>query len=147
MQITMQFLCGDRTRRFSLVVEEAWLIFDYAASFLERFGRRVRKYGGSLVVCTQDLSSFTNECGTRKSQAAVLESSSWKLILAQKEEGIETFAKSKAYEKYLGLIASVRKCSSNKFSEVLISFGFNSPKLCFVIYCRNGRKQLYSQES
>jgi conjugal transfer ATP-binding protein TraC len=121
MQITMQFLCGDRTRRFMLIVDEAWMILDYAASFLERFARTVRKYGGSLVVCTQDLSSFTNESGTRKSQAAVLESSSWKLILAQKEEGIETFAKSKAYEKYLGLISSVRKCSANKFSEVLIS--------------------------
>jgi type IV secretory pathway VirB4 component len=121
MQITMQFLCGDRTRRFMLIVDEAWMILDYAASFLERFARTVRKYGGSLVVCTQDLSSFTNENGSRKSQAAVLESSSWKLILAQKEEGIETFAKSKAYEKYIGLISSVRKCSSNKFSEVLIS--------------------------
>jgi type-IV secretion system protein TraC len=121
MQITMQFLCGDRTRRFMLIVDEAWMILDYAASFLERFARTVRKYGGSLVVCTQDLSSFTNENGSRKSQAAVLESSSWKLILAQKEEGIETFAKSKAYEKYICLISSVRKCSSNKFSEVLIS--------------------------
>lgn len=121
MQITMQFLCGDRTRRFMLIVDEAWMILDYAASFLERFARTVRKYGGSLVVCTQDLSSFANNCGTKKSQAAVLESSSWKMILAQKEEGIETFAKSKAYEKYLGLIESVRKCSSNKFSEVLIS--------------------------
>lgn len=121
MQITMQFLCGDRTRRFMLVVDEAWMILDYAASFLERFARTVRKYGGSLVVCTQDLSSFSNVCGTRKSQAAVLESSSWKLILAQKEEGIETFAKSKAYEKYIDLISTVRKCASNKFSEVLIS--------------------------
>lgn len=121
MQITMQFLCGDRTRRFMLVVDEAWMILDYAASFLEKFARTVRKYGGSLVVCTQDLSSFSNECGTRKSQAAVLESSSWKLILAQKEEGIETFAKSRAYEKYIELIRTVRKCSSNKFSEVLIS--------------------------
>jgi conjugal transfer ATP-binding protein TraC len=121
MQITMQFLCGDRTRRFMLVVDEAWMILDYAASFLERFARTVRKYGGSLVVCTQDLSSFANTCGTRKSQAAVLESSTWKLILAQKEEGIESFAKSKAYEKYIGLISSVRKCSANKFSEVLIS--------------------------
>ena len=121
MQITMQFLCGDRSRRFMLVVDEAWMILDYAASFLERFARTVRKYGGSLVVCTQDLSSFSNECGTRKSQSAVLESSSWKMILAQKEEGIETFAKSKAYEKYIALISSVRKCSANKFSEVLIS--------------------------
>jgi type-IV secretion system protein TraC len=121
MQITMQFLCGDRTRRFMLVVDEAWMILDYAASFLERFARTVRKYGGSLVVCTQDLSSFANNCGTKKSQAAVLESSTWKLIMAQKEEGVETFAKVKAYEKYIGLIESVRKCSSNKFSEVLIN--------------------------
>ena len=121
MQITMQFLCGDRTRRFMLVVDEAWMILDYAASFLERFARTVRKYGGSLVVCTQDLSSFNNKCGTRKSQAAVLECSTWKLIMAQKEEGLEAFAESKAYAKYIDLISSVRKCSSNKFSEVLIS--------------------------
>ena len=121
MQITMQFLCGDRTRRFMLVVDEAWMILDYAASFLERFARTVRKYGGSLVVCTQDLSSFNNKCGTRKSQAAILECSTWKLIMAQKEEGLEAFAASKAYEKYIDLIGSVRKCSSNKFSEVLIS--------------------------
>ena len=28
--------------------------------------------------------------------------------------------------------------------SVLISFGSNSPKLCFVLYCLNGRKQLYT---
>ena len=121
MQITMQFLCGDRTRRFMLIVDEAWMILDYAASFLERFARTVRKYGGSLVVCTQDLTSFTNDCGTRKSQASILECSTWKLMLQQKEEGIQVFAKSKAYQKYLGLISSIRKCSANKFSEVLIN--------------------------
>ena len=121
MQITMQFLCGDRSRRFMLIVDEAWMILDYAAHFLERFARTVRKYGGSLVVCTQDLTSFTNDCGTRKSQAAVLECSTWKLILQQKAEGVQSFAKNKAYEKYIGLISSVRKCSSNKFSEVLIN--------------------------
>ena len=121
MQITMQFLCGDRSRRFMLIVDEAWMILDYAAHFLERFARTVRKYGGSLVVCTQDLTSFTNDCGTRKSQAAVLECSTWKLILQQKAEGVQSFAKHKAYQKYLGLISSVRKCSSNKFSEVLIN--------------------------
>ena len=121
MQITMQFLCGDRTKRFMLIVDEAWMILDFAGPFLERFARTVRKYGGSLVVCTQDLNSFGNECGTRKSQAAVLECSTWKLILQQKAEGMDTFAKSRAYQKYLGLIASVKKCSSNKYSEVLIN--------------------------
>jgi|GEM_PF-876672 len=121
MQITMQFLCGDRTRRFILIVDEAWMILDYAANFLERFARTVRKYGGSLVVCTQDLTSFSNECGTRKSQSAILECSTWKLILQQKEEGLQAFSKSKAYEKYLGLIESIKKCADNKYSEVLIN--------------------------
>ena len=119
MQITMQFLCGNRSKKFMLIVDEAWMILDYAASFLERFARTVRKYGGSLVVCTQDLGSFSNNCGNRKSQAAALESSSWKLILQQKEEGIQTFIKSKAYDKYIGLIESIRK--TNKFSEILIN--------------------------
>jgi hypothetical protein len=116
MQITMQFLCGDRSRYFMLVVDEAWLIMDFAASFLERFARTVRKYGGSLVVCTQDLSSFSKG----PSQRAILESSTWKLILQQKEEGITTFAKEEGYLPYLDLIRSVRKCSANRFSEILI---------------------------
>lgn len=119
MQITMQFLCGNRSRKFMLIVDEAWMILDYAANFLEGFARTVRKYGGSLVVCTQDLASFTNDCGTRKAQAAVLESSTWKLILQQKEEGIQSFAKSKAYSKYLSLIESVKKAKT--YSEVLIN--------------------------
>ena len=116
MQITMQFLCGDRSRYFMLIVDEAWMIMDFAATFLERFARTVRKYGGSLVVCTQDLASFNKG----SSQKAILESSTWKLILQQKEEGITSFSKEDGYLPYLDLIRSVRKCSSNKFSEVLI---------------------------
>jgi len=120
MQITMQFLCGDRSRRFMLVVDEAWMILDYAASFLERFARTVRKYGGSLVVCTQDLTSFENKCGTRHAQAAILECSTWKLILQQNADGLKAFSASENYSKYLPLIESLRKCSANKFSELLI---------------------------
>ncbi len=120
MQITMQFLCGDRSKRFMLIVDEAWLILDFAASFLERFARTVRKYGGSLVVCTQDLTSFSNKCGTRKAQAAVLECSTWKLMLQQNADGMNAFANSEAYSKYVPLISSLRKCAQNKFSEVLI---------------------------
>ncbi len=104
-----------------LIVDEAWLILDFAASFLERFARTVRKYGGSLGVCTQDLSSFSNICGKRKSQAAVLECSTWKLILQQKEEGVASFSASESYKKFAPLIASVKKCSQNKYSEILIN--------------------------
>jgi type-IV secretion system protein TraC len=116
MQITMQFLCGDRTRKFMLIVDEAWMIMDFSAAFLERFARTVRKYGGSLVVCTQDLTSFSKG----PSQKAILESSTWKLILQQKEEGVASFAKESGYNGYIDLIRSIRKSPTNKFSEVLI---------------------------
>lgn len=92
------------------------MIMDFAASFLERFARTVRKYGGSLVVCTQDLGSFSKGYA----QKAILEASTWKLILQQKEEGVTSFAKEDGYAQYINLIRSIRKCSSNKFSEVLI---------------------------
>jgi hypothetical protein len=120
MQITMQFLCGDRSRQFVLIVDEAWMILDHAAHFLEGFARTVRKYGGSLWVCTQDLSSFANECGTKKAQASILEGATWKFILKQNADGIKAFASNASYAKYAGLIESLHKSSENKFSEILI---------------------------
>jgi conjugal transfer ATP-binding protein TraC len=54
MQVTMQFLSGDRSKQFVLIVEEAWMILDYSAKFLESFGRTVRKYGGSLIIFMQN---------------------------------------------------------------------------------------------
>jgi len=121
MNITMQFLCGDRSRNFMLVVDEAWFILDKAAAFLEGFSRTVRKYGGSLVVVTQSLGSFENKCGTRKSQAAVLECATWKLILQQSNSSLDAFAGSDAFKDIVPLIRTLRKCQNNKFSEVLIN--------------------------
>jgi conjugal transfer ATP-binding protein TraC len=121
MNITMQFLCGDRSRNFMLVVDEAWFILDKAAAFLEGFSRTVRKYGGSLVVVTQSLGSFLNKCGTKKSQEAVLECATWKLILQQSNSSLEAFASSEAFKDLVPLIETLRKCENNKFSEVLIN--------------------------
>jgi conjugal transfer ATP-binding protein TraC len=120
MQITMQFLCGDRSRKFIVIVDEAWMILDYAAKFLEGFARTVRKYGGSLWVCTQDLSSFNNDSGQKNSQAAILECATWKFIMKQNADGVKSFAANPSYAKYRGLIQSIKKCSDNRFSEILI---------------------------
>jgi type IV secretory pathway VirB4 component len=58
MQVTMQFLCGDRSKQFLLTVDEAWIILNYSAKFLESFGRTVRKYRGSLAICVQNFTDF-----------------------------------------------------------------------------------------
>lgn len=51
MEITNQFFTGDRSQRFMIIVDEAWMLLDYAAGFFAEFARTVRKYGGSLVTC------------------------------------------------------------------------------------------------
>lgn len=114
MQITMQFLCGDRSRRFVLIVDEAWMILDFCASFLEAFARTVRKYGGALITCVQDLSSFHKG----PSHKAILENSSWKAIL--KQSRLEAFYNDDEFKGHVPLIESVTKEPSGKYSEILL---------------------------
>ncbi|RYE27415.1 MAG: conjugal transfer protein TraC [Sphingobacteriaceae bacterium] len=114
MQVTMQFLCGDRSRKFLLIVDEAWMILDFCANFLEAFARTVRKYGGSLVTCVQDLASFN----AGRSQKAILENSSWKAVL--KQTNMESFRESDAFKNSIGLVESITKETNNKYSEVLL---------------------------
>ena len=116
MQITMQFLCGDRSRRFMLIVDEAWLILDFSASFLEAFARTVRKYGGCLVTCVQDFNSFQKT----PSHRAIYECSTWTVILQTGDKGLKAFANSTEFEGHLPLIRSIKKDAENKYSEVLI---------------------------
>ncbi len=109
MQVTNQFLTGDRSKQFALVVDEAWKILDYSGAFLERFARTVRKYGGSLIVIVQDPAVFDNSKGNRRAQAAVLENSSWSLIGKPKSGNTQAYKISKVFEDSLGLIESISK--------------------------------------
>jgi type-IV secretion system protein TraC len=114
MQITMQFLCGDRSKQFVLIVDEAWMILDFCSPFLEAFARTVRKYGGALITCVQDLSSFHKG----PSQKAILENSSWKAIL--KQSRLEAFNNDDEFKGHVPLIESITKEASGKYSEVLL---------------------------
>lgn len=117
MNITMQFLCGDRSKKFMLAVDEAWALLKEAPEFLESFARTVRKYGGSLVVITQGLESFTESVGAK----AVLASSTWQLMLKQSGASMEAFEEFKSFKDLVPLVESLKKCENNKFSEVLIN--------------------------
>lgn len=103
MQVTMQFLCGDRSKQFVLIVEEAWMILDYSAKFLERFGKTIRKYGGSLVICKPNFSDF-QKSDERKS---ILEKSSWLFILKQDEKGLSSLSTSESFKDIMPLIESI----------------------------------------
>jgi len=115
MQIFMQVLTGDRSKRFVLIVDEAWMILDYAAKFLAELARTIRKYGGSLVVCVQN---FTDLQGGDHHRA-VLENSTWTVLLKQDEKGINAFKTSEAFKDMVPLIKSI-SISRDKYAEALL---------------------------
>ena len=92
LQITQQMFCGDRSRPFMMIFDEAWDLLrgDSSGVFIETLARRLRKYNGSLVVGTQSINDFY---ATPAAQAA-FDNSDWTILLSQKAESIELLKKS-----------------------------------------------------
>lgn len=116
MEITNQFFTGDRSQRFMIIVDEAWMLLDYAAGFFAEFARTVRKYGGSLVTCVQNFSDLQKTDQHR----AILENSTWTLLLKQDEKGLHAFKESEGFKDILPLIKSI-SLNPGKYSEILLS--------------------------
>lgn len=115
MQIFMQVLTGDRSRKFMLIVDEAWMILDHSAKFLAEIARTIRKYGGSLVTCVQNFNDLQNGDHHR----AILENSTWTVLLKQDEKGINSFKDSEAFKDKIPLIKSI-SISPGKYAESLL---------------------------
>lgn len=116
MEITNQFFTGDRSQRFMIIVDEAWMLLDYAAGFFAEFARTVRKYGGSLVTCVQNF----NDLQETKQRRDILENSTWTVMLKQDEKGLSAFKESEAFKDKLPLIKSI-SLVPGKYSEMLLS--------------------------
>ncbi|MDX1924140.1 MAG: TraM recognition domain-containing protein [Rickettsiaceae bacterium] len=115
MEIFMQVLTGDRSKRFLLIVDESWMILEFAAKFLADFARTIRKYGGSLVTCVQNF----NDLNSGEHQKSILENSTWTILLKQDEKGINSFKDSEAFKDKIELIKSIA-INPNKYAESLI---------------------------
>lgn len=122
MEITNQFLTGDRSQNFMIIVDEAWHILNHEASFLANFARTVRKYGGSLVTCVQGFKDLQNGGKTdanNTDRQTIFNNSAWSLILKQKG-GLDAFAKSEVFEDKVDAIKSIR-FEKGKYSEIMIA--------------------------
>ena len=115
MEVTNQFLTGDRQTPFMIIVDEAWMLLDFAASFFAAFVRTVRKYGGSLVICVQN---FTDLQKTQDHKT-ILENSTWTILLKQDEKGLGAFRESEAFKDMIPLIRSI-SLSPGKYAEMLL---------------------------
>ncbi|WP_341754820.1 ATP-binding protein [Candidatus Tisiphia endosymbiont of Dioctria rufipes] len=115
MEVTNQFLTGDRQTPFMIIVDEAWMLLDFATSFFAAFVRTVRKYGGSLVICVQNFMDL------HKSQEhrTILENSTWTILLKQDEKALGAFKESEAFKDMIPLIRSI-SLVPNKYAEALL---------------------------
>ncbi len=115
MQIFLQVLCGDRKTPFLLIVDEAWKTIANSAKFLAELARTLRKYNGSLVTCVQNFNDLQGSDDKR----AILENSTWTLLLKQDEKGLSSFKNSEAFKDILPLIESI-SLAPGKYAEILM---------------------------
>ena len=121
MQITSQFLTGDRSQQFMIIVDEAWMLLEHCAGFLAAIARNLRRYGGSLVVCTQcfaDLQSAGETQNNNNHRRAIFENSAWKIILPP--SSLTDFESHSEFKEKIPLLKSL-SFERGKYSEMLLS--------------------------
>lgn len=121
MQVTAQFLTGDRSQKFMIIVDEAWKLLDDCAAFLAAFARNLRRYGGSLVVCTQcfaDLQTAGESQDNNNHRRAIFENSAWKVNLPP--SSFNDFEAHSEFKEKVPLLKSL-SFERGKYSEMLLS--------------------------
>lgn len=121
MQITSQFLTGDRSQKFMIIVDEAWVLLDFCAGFLAAFARNLRRYGGSLVVCTQcfaDLQTAGDTQDNNNHRRAIFENSAWKVNLPP--NSFNDFEAHSEFKEKVPLLKSL-SFEQGVYSEMLLS--------------------------
>lgn len=109
-----------RTKRTSLVIDEAWRLLRHDAikGFIEGIARRARKYNGNLVVATQSISDF--EESKSAAAAAVLSQSDWRVLLSAEGKDEKILKEQLGMEKAEVNISKELKGERGRYSEMMI---------------------------
>jgi conjugal transfer ATP-binding protein TraC len=126
-RITYDMYLSDRAQRKIVIIDEAWDLLgaqggsDSAASakFIDAGYRRARKYGGSFITATQNMSDY--EMSSAASSA--LKNSDWRCYLRQKSESLEAMKGKGQFSDDPGFFKTLQSLRTEKdvFSEVLVS--------------------------
>jgi conjugal transfer ATP-binding protein TraC len=116
--LTMMYK-GDRKTKFALIVDEAWefLAGKAGETLIETAARQARKYGGLLVVGSQNAEDFSKSLAAK----AAFNNSAWKCYLILSNEAFQAFEKGGLVTSpaMLSLLRTV-KMSPGKYGESLI---------------------------
>jgi len=91
-QIQQEVFLGERNRKKIVIVDEAWdLLKEGEVSvFMEHAYRKFRKYGGSVIICTQSVNDLYENAVGR----AISENSASMYLLGQTPETVESVKRS-----------------------------------------------------
>ncbi len=96
LSLCWHIISQDRDEQVMLVIDEAHLLIDPnnkdGLEFLKRTSKRIRKYAGSMVVCTQNMIDFTSPEVVRYGQV-IVDNSDYQFVLAQGSEEIISLQK------------------------------------------------------
>lgn len=96
LSLCWHIISQDREEQVILIVDEAHLLIDPnnkdGLEFLKRTSKRIRKYAGSLIVCTQNMIDFTSPEVVRYGQV-IVDNSDYQFVMAQGSEEIISLQK------------------------------------------------------
>ncbi len=96
LSLCWHIISENRDEQVILIVEEAYILADpnnlSGLEFLKRTSKRIRKYGGSLITCTQNMIDFTSPEVVRYGQV-IVDNSDYQFVFAQGSEEIISLQK------------------------------------------------------
>lgn len=113
-QVFKQILCGDRSVKTALCLDEAWRVIDKNDKPIAEYTRTFRKYGAAVMVCVQNVSDLDST----EHRKTIAKNCEWTILLEQNDKGIKALEKS-PYEELIPLIKSIRFVKGSH-SEMLI---------------------------
>jgi len=116
--LTMMYK-GDRNTKFAIIIDEAWefLAGKAGEKLIETAARQARKYGGLLVVGSQNAEDFSKSLAAK----AAFNNSAWKCYLSLSDESLQTFEKEGLItSKNMGDILRTIKMNPGKYGEILM---------------------------
>ena len=116
--LTMMYK-GDRSTKFAIIIDEAWefLAGKAGEKLIETAARQARKYGGLLVVGSQNAEDFSKSLAAK----AAFNNSAWKCYLSLSNESLQAFEKEGLITSSgMGTLLRTIKMNPGKYGETLI---------------------------
>lgn len=142
LSLCWHIISQDRDEQVILIVDEAHLLIDPnnkdGLEFLKRTSKRIRKYNGSLIICSQNLIDFTSPEVVRYGQV-IVDNSDYQIIMAQGSEEIISL------QKVLRLSDNERRFLQTAGKGQALFVITHDKRIPIFIHLRNEEKELFGK--